>query len=327
MSPSLMARKQILQSGIKLIDMQLILDNNLRVPKLPGDEYRPFWSVFTNEFNTLEIDTRKFILENLDVFSKQKMDKIKNHLRSIYRKKFDLNGPISKDKRIQLLTKNLYSKAVVEKRKREHEENKLRRAQVVKVRELRAQERLLCTPTQKRKAHSTLPQTPQVIRQVSLCDAPVREPKAKRRFIDMDDPECLATLFDDFDFSIEQPRREIVASYENDYIQIPRIVQKPLLISLNRELATIAPKACKGGDIHKIDCQHNQAYAQAHSKESDCSPGTNKSLPKPMGNSLPNRLHKPVPHGGQENRNSEIPIFLKQIASLNRLRPPESFSK
>ena len=220
MSPALMAKKQILQAGIKLICKEEVAQNNLRVKVGPNDHLRPFWSIFTKEFNSLEIGTKQFLLDNLDVLDKPKMNKIKSCLKSIYRKRFDHNGPISDKKRLDLLTKNLYSRAKVKKRKRDYEIEVEKRNQGNEMRKIRLIESLQKTPVPRRKAHSELLQTPPIIRKIHLCNAPVRATEINNRSIidtptntddplfigDIDDPLFIGELFSNFDLPIENSR-------------------------------------------------------------------------------------------------------------------------
>ena len=328
MSPILMAKKQILQAGIKSLCKDQLSKHNYRVQFKKGDDSRPFWNIFIKEFNALEVESRKFIVDNLDATCKKKSSKIKNRLKSIYRLKFDPNGPISTDKRKALLTKNLYSRAKVQKRKRDAEDAKTQRSEVAKVREEEAKLRLLKTPTQRRKAHSTRLLTPPVVRQVTRCFAPVCEPPHKRYLVAIDDPELLCTLFDDIDLEIESNRR-----YEHSYVCVD---------GLEQPTASRDPKIKMLESDNSIMGNNTNFEKLINSPVSPKSPVkmTHESSDKVPDNTakvspnFSNNLDCTIPivqvnpetnenDPGLENSILECLIFLRQIAFLNRSRPPD----
>ena len=115
--PLLMAKKQMIQLGIKFLDPDRVRDNRFLIEQTCTDYLRPFWSKFLKEFNSLPLELRKEMIENLNVLDKAKMQIIKTRLRSFYRKEFSPSGILTKEKRETILTKNLYSRLRVEKRK------------------------------------------------------------------------------------------------------------------------------------------------------------------------------------------------------------------
>ena len=123
LTPLLMAKKQIVQLGIKFLDSNKVKENRYLVRIQLYDDLKPFWRTFLKEFNGLPLATRKYIIDNLDVLDKAKMGKIKDHLKTFYRKQFNPTE-IDKEERRQILSSNLYSKATVLKRKREAEQRK-----------------------------------------------------------------------------------------------------------------------------------------------------------------------------------------------------------
>ena len=120
-SPKWMARKQIVQLGIKFLNPEQVIFDRYKVRRKPNDESRPFWFYFLTEFNSLPYDIRTFIINNLNVHNKASLSKIKHRLKKYYTNKCNLNGPLSKEKRTKLLCKNLYSREKINKRKRDYE--------------------------------------------------------------------------------------------------------------------------------------------------------------------------------------------------------------
>ena len=74
-----MAKKQIIQLGIKFLDKEAVSNNRFLVKIGPDDHLKPFWSTFLHEFNGLPLSSRKFIINKLDVSDKEKMNAIKGH--------------------------------------------------------------------------------------------------------------------------------------------------------------------------------------------------------------------------------------------------------
>ena len=181
--PSLMARKQIVQLGIKLLEKAQVVRNNYVIPRRRNVEFRPFEFKFLSEFNLLPLVTRKKIIDILNPCDKRSMESIKCHLKEYYSKLYNPNGQLSHDKIKKLLDKNLYSKEKVEKRKLDYEEIREKRIQAVEARAIRDKNKLMITPVKRRKKFSKLPLTPPNIREVSKYFGPTRvyrEPLAKR---------------------------------------------------------------------------------------------------------------------------------------------------
>ena len=68
--PRLMARKQIIQLGLKFVNKDIVCDNNYLISRNRGSEYRPFELKFRTEFNLLPLETRKFVIDYLDTLNK-----------------------------------------------------------------------------------------------------------------------------------------------------------------------------------------------------------------------------------------------------------------
>ena len=182
MDPLSIGRKQIIQSGLKMTKPDEFHNRSYKIKRSYGDERSPFRYRFIIEFNNLPLDLRKFIVSNLDVYDNLKMDAIKRRLKSHFIVQFDPQAPataISQEKRKAILDRNLYSQAKVQKRKRAAEDLKISKARNQNLREKRAKERLILTPKPRKKAHSDMLQTPALLRKVTLCHAPVREPLPK----------------------------------------------------------------------------------------------------------------------------------------------------
>ena len=82
------------------------------------------------------MELRKFIIENLNIFDKNKMNGIKDRLKTYFIKLFDINGPISNDKRQKFLDTNLYSRAIIKQRKRTYESLEEKRDAQAKIRNI-----------------------------------------------------------------------------------------------------------------------------------------------------------------------------------------------
>jgi len=116
-SPNFMATKQIIQLGIKSLDAEKVKRDRYLVKVQENDEFRPFWSKFTEEFNKLPRDTRVHVIDNLDPLDKCKVEKIKTRLKTHFAQRFD-RTPFSKKKVTTVLQKHKYSRSTVLKRKR-----------------------------------------------------------------------------------------------------------------------------------------------------------------------------------------------------------------
>ena len=134
-SPDLMAKKQIIQLGIKFLDPEQVRANRFRIARKPHDELRPFWNIFFREFNWLPLNSRKFIINNLFPCEKSYMIKIKDHLKSYFQKIYNPNGLMSDNKRSTFLLKNLFSAEKNLKRKQNAEENRHKVSPLVETKE------------------------------------------------------------------------------------------------------------------------------------------------------------------------------------------------
>ena len=56
------AKKQILQAGLKFLDPLEIAESNFRIQRTENDKHMPFWFAFLNEFNSLTLELRKFLI-------------------------------------------------------------------------------------------------------------------------------------------------------------------------------------------------------------------------------------------------------------------------
>ena len=117
LTPELMAKKQIIQLGVKFLNLENVTNNRYLIKIEKDDHLKPFWNKFQQEFNKLPLELRKFVISNTDVLDKKQMQKVKNKLRQFYRYQCNPLGPLSKEKRLKVLTSNIYSKERVEKRK------------------------------------------------------------------------------------------------------------------------------------------------------------------------------------------------------------------
>ena len=124
-SPKLMAIKQILQLGLKFVDPEIVRQNKFKVPRAPFDNLRPFWSVFCQEFDSLPMKSRQFIVNNLNFQDPSKISKIKNHLKAQFFNVFNPEGKISAAGRSNFLHRNLYSREKNKKRKADYEEKRI----------------------------------------------------------------------------------------------------------------------------------------------------------------------------------------------------------
>jgi hypothetical protein len=90
LSPELIATKQIIQLGLKNLDIPHLLETkpNCRVPAIEHDRSRPFYFNFRNKFNNLSYTDRKFILQNYKHDDKKSILKIKSYIKNIFIKQF-----------------------------------------------------------------------------------------------------------------------------------------------------------------------------------------------------------------------------------------------
>ena len=79
------------------------------------------------EFNKLPLEFRKYVIENNNPHDKQKTVKMKLKLRNFFRKSFQPNGEITKEKRNKILQENIFSRERVEKKKQDMEEKSRKR--------------------------------------------------------------------------------------------------------------------------------------------------------------------------------------------------------
>ena len=181
--PASMAKKQILQAGIKTVSKECFNSRSFKLSRKYGDELEPFRYKFLVEYNNLPKNIREYIFEKLDALDQSVMDRIKDKLKSHFITEFDPECPatsISKEKRRALLNRNLYSQAKIQKRKRAAEIEKTAKAKAQIERKERECRKLLKTPKQRRKVRSETLQTPAVIRFQRRCRAPLVEPSSKR---------------------------------------------------------------------------------------------------------------------------------------------------
>jgi hypothetical protein len=185
MSPVMMAKKQILQLGIKFLNQEEVRNDRYRAPIKPDDHLRPFWGAFLLEFNGLKLNSRKFIIDNLNVREKAKMAAIKNHLRDLFVKWYNPDGLMSDAKRLAFLKKNRYAVETVKKRKADYEQRATLLEDANKRNELARLQKLTKTPIQRRKKNSTEASTPLLLRKVREANAPLpKGPPAKLAKLD-----------------------------------------------------------------------------------------------------------------------------------------------
>ena len=173
-SPDIMALKQIVQLGIKFLDEDSFSES-YKVLLPDSETTRPFWHRFVTEFNALPYTLREYIADSLDPGNKSAMDKIKRRLKSHYTVLYNPNGKLTKDKISKLIDENSYSKAKIEKRKRDYEVIRQSRITASLVRAKKEKDKLLATPCKRRKKFSTSFVTPKVLRQIAHCYGPKRD--------------------------------------------------------------------------------------------------------------------------------------------------------
>ena len=122
LTPEIMAKKQMVQLGIKFLDAEEVAKNRYLVPTVTHDELKPFWKKFKSEFNELPIKLRKTIIDILDPENRSKMDQIKDRIKSHYLGLLYPLGVPEPPKIEKLIAKHLYSWQVVLERKRGYEE-------------------------------------------------------------------------------------------------------------------------------------------------------------------------------------------------------------
>ena len=112
------------------------------------------------------------------------MNKIKRRLKSHYTVLYNPNGKLTKDKISKLIDENSYSKAKIEKRKRDYEVIRQSRINASHLRAKKEQDKLLATPRKRRKKFSTSFVTPKVLRQIAHCYGPKRDAVKDDLYID-----------------------------------------------------------------------------------------------------------------------------------------------
>ena len=168
MSPALMAVKQIIQLGVKMIDTVSVRDNRYIIPQTPDDHLKPFWGTFLKEFNGLPQTSRQFVVEHIG----SKMDAVKNHLKAYFVKLYNPDGLMSDKRKSLFLNRNLYKLSKGMKRKADY----LQRATTLRDAELAKQlnKPPPTTPKQRRKKNSSQLSTPLIIRKQRKVFAPMR---------------------------------------------------------------------------------------------------------------------------------------------------------
>ena len=108
MSPEDIAIKQIITTGIKMVNMDVLYEKRYRCPESRSDLNKPFIKCFTKKWNQLPLDLRKFIVQTtLEKNIKNPKDAISNRLNqhfSLGFTKFD------KDKKKDFIFKHKYVK-------------------------------------------------------------------------------------------------------------------------------------------------------------------------------------------------------------------------
>ena len=116
MSPEMIAKKQIIQIGIKNNDMVTVQNNRYNVRRSRETDTKPLQSAFAIYFNELPTDLRHkicYTYNGVDLYH-TKMDKIKALLKSHFRTKFCGKNFDDKEKS-KLIVKNKYSLQKVKK--------------------------------------------------------------------------------------------------------------------------------------------------------------------------------------------------------------------
>ena len=75
--PVYMARKQIMQLGLKFVDKAEVVENRYNLPRSKGDNSKPFWTIFRNTYDSFPLDIRKQIIDTLDPSKKSQTLKVK----------------------------------------------------------------------------------------------------------------------------------------------------------------------------------------------------------------------------------------------------------
>ena len=117
LSPELMAIKQVVQLGLKMVDFEELGNSRFLIKMKPHDNQRPFWSTFAHQFNRLPLENRKFIHKTYDLSNKASVERVKNHLKCFFTR-LQNNGKKSTDSKetARIFKKYRYSKARVEAR-------------------------------------------------------------------------------------------------------------------------------------------------------------------------------------------------------------------
>ena len=103
-SPEDMAIKQIIQHGIKQLNLDQIRNNRYLIPVKDGESYGPFWTVFRKNFNILKLEIRKYLIETYDKNDKNSMLKIKEYLKKQFMSK--ISNRLSPDEIIKKIFRN-----------------------------------------------------------------------------------------------------------------------------------------------------------------------------------------------------------------------------
>ena len=119
LSPKLMAVKQVLQLGLKIVDCEQIKNTRLCKLRLKLDKgtRSPFMSLFEKEFNNLGLDLRKELVdENLNISKDQKKrnERIKCLLKKHFLKISEPHGRLKLKDLRELILSNLYKRPETE---------------------------------------------------------------------------------------------------------------------------------------------------------------------------------------------------------------------
>ena len=163
--PGIMAKKQIVQLGLKFLDIKTVQEHRYNIPKDTDDPRRPFWSVFSTEYSRLPLKLRKSVIDSMG--DNEPMEVIKHRLKTFYAAECYPEG-VTASKIDNLISKNIYSRVVVEARKRRAE--------------IKTKERDYNTPTRKSQLLSSISNRKLLTR----CLAPKGRLPPKRKCIRVD---------------------------------------------------------------------------------------------------------------------------------------------
>jgi len=108
LTPAIMAKKQIMQLGLKFIDKEAVIQNRFNIPRHAFDNRRPFWSIFREVYEDFPLETRKVIIENFNPLDKKQTIKVKGVIRKHYLTILYPEGLRTQNKIDAILSKNVY---------------------------------------------------------------------------------------------------------------------------------------------------------------------------------------------------------------------------